>query len=118
MVSRKSMCTLARGEWLGDEVVNMYMKILQARNREAVANGKPVPRCGMVNSFFFSQLSDGGRGYRYNKRFLKRAQIDLFDLDKFIFPVNVAQVSTALQSMSVMSKSTRQTVRHSVLFIR
>lgn len=44
VVSRKSLRTLQPGAWLGDEVINVYMKILQARNRQAVAREKPVPR--------------------------------------------------------------------------
>ncbi|CAB1102982.1 unnamed protein product [Ectocarpus sp. CCAP 1310/34] len=93
MVSKASLRTLRSGEWLGDEVINLYMKSLQARNREAVASGKQVPKCGIMSSFFYTQLSDNGRGYRYQgvKRFLKKAKIDLFDLDKFIFPINVNQ---------------------------
>eukprot|EP00752_Nemacystus_decipiens_P018302 g16418.t1 len=91
MVSKGSMRTLCHGEWLGDEVINLYMKSIQARNRVAVASGQQVPKCGMMSTFFYTQLSDDGRGYRYQgvKRFLKKAKIDLFDLDKFMFPVNV-----------------------------
>ncbi|CAM9211205.1 unnamed protein product, partial [Hapterophycus canaliculatus] len=90
MVSKGSLRTLRSGEWLGDEVINLYMKIIQARNNEAVANGEKVPKCGIMSSFFYTQLSDNGRGYRYQgvKRFLKKAKLDLFDLDKLIFPVN------------------------------
>lgn len=29
---------------MNKQVINVYMKILQARNRAAVANGNPVPR--------------------------------------------------------------------------
>lgn len=33
--------------------------------------------CGIMNSFFYTQLSDNGRGYRYQgvKRFLKKAKV-------------------------------------------
>lgn len=34
-------------------------------------------RCGIMSSFFYTQLSDNGRGYRYQgvKRFLKKAKV-------------------------------------------
>ncbi|CAN0140566.1 unnamed protein product, partial [Laminaria digitata] len=77
LVTKGSMRTLRPGEWLGDEVINVYMKSLQARNRDAIATGKQVPRCGIMSSFFYTQLSDNGRGYRYQgvKRFLKKAKV-------------------------------------------
>lgn len=44
-------------------------------------------RCGIVNSFFFTQLSDNGKGYRFQgvKRFLKRAKVNGITVDRFLW---------------------------------
>ncbi|GAB1220859.1 hypothetical protein ENUP19_0060G0038 [Entamoeba nuttalli] len=77
-----------RTEWLGDEVVNGFIELLQNK------------RIGFLNSFFFTKLSknwslSGNRiDYENSKRWVKNN--DLFSYEKVLIPVNISNTHWVL----------------------
>ncbi|CAM9271486.1 unnamed protein product [Chrysoparadoxa australica] len=93
-VSRRSCCTLMPGCWVNDEVINFYLRFLLAKNRaRPTGPGTSCPRCAIFTSYFYSQLSDNGRGYRYANvhRFTRKAKLDISKVDRLLVPINEGQ---------------------------
>jgi Ulp1 family protease len=86
-VTHRSLHTLQDGEWLNDEVMNYYVDLMAKQNKDADCR----PKCGIVNSFFYAKLMEGGgeANYKMVKRFSKKRKIDVFDVDKLIVPMNI-----------------------------
>jgi DNA-directed RNA polymerase subunit L len=86
-VTHRSLHTLQDGKWLNDEVMNYYVDLMAKQNKEADCR----PKCGIVNSFFYAKLMEGGgeATYKNVKRFSKKRNIDVFDIDKLIVPMNI-----------------------------
>ncbi|KAG2441518.1 hypothetical protein HXX76_003140 [Chlamydomonas incerta] len=71
---RDKLQCLASATWLNDEVINLYMLLLQERDTRlrqlgggAAANGAPggYPRCHFFNSFFYNKLFQDENKYNY-----------------------------------------------------
>eukprot|EP01084_Bolivina_argentea_P301644 520445_1 len=100
-VTVKDILTLEPGQWLNDEVMNFYMSLLQDRNLKRRQNNKKYVRALFMNTFFFTKLSSNSYNYKSVKRWTKKAKLvkkgclnlnNIFELDKFIFPVHVNSI--------------------------
>jgi hypothetical protein len=95
-VQRKSMRTLRPGQWLNDEVIAYFFKMLAHRD-EALTEANPGrKRSHFFNSFFFTKLFDEGGTEQYTYKNVKRWSKkvpgkDIFALDKIFFTCNVSQ---------------------------
>ena len=90
-IINSTIVRLRPGVWLNDEIVNFYMSMLQERDKELVSiYPKRVPSY-YFNSYFIAKLLDEG-GYKYAnvKRWSSKAKINIFELNKIFFPVNIA----------------------------
>lgn len=96
-VIRSSLQTLEPGQWLNDEVIHYFYKVLANRDAELQQQPKnnKTKRCHFFKSFFMTKLLDEGatNSYRYAnvKRWSKRVPgKDIFNLEKIFFPINVS----------------------------
>ncbi|KAK2079524.1 hypothetical protein QBZ16_001918 [Prototheca wickerhamii] len=94
-LTRHDMATLAPGAWLNDEVINLSMALLQAR--DAAARGGAAPRTHFFPTFFCNKLyKDGGYDYLAVRRWtlpkrLKAAgqpSQSVLDCDRIVVPVH------------------------------
>lgn len=83
--------------WLFDEVVNVYMWLLQERDKRLCLGDADRQPSHFFNSFFFEKLFEpqGRDRYDYScvkrwARKIKQTNGDIFKLDKMVIPVNVA----------------------------
>ena len=85
-VDRAKMRCLHSGSWLNDEVINIYMKLLGARNDR---EGSTLPDCHFHNTMFYAKLAESDKGYCYAnvRRWTKR--VDLFSKEMVIVPTHV-----------------------------
>lgn len=90
-LSYQVISVLKTGTWLNDEVINFFFNLLEERNNRIRSEGnRKIPKCGFMNSFFYTKLADGGNyNYKNVKRWTKKKKLDIFDLDLFLFPVNL-----------------------------
>lgn len=71
--------TLFNVNWLNDEVINTYLKLIADRSQQR----KNYPSVHSFNTFFFSKLQNGYNGVR---RWTKK--IDIFSKDMIIIPIH------------------------------
>jgi hypothetical protein len=105
-VTRRDMACLRPGQWLNDEVINFFLKLLQERS-----NSQPsIPKCWFPNTHFWPKLG-GPDGTSYNfqevKRWTTRAKVDIFALDKVVFPVHVGHNHWALGLIDMKAQGFR-----------
>ena len=78
----KCLSTLA---WLNDEVINLYLKLLQQRCDTAKQH-----KVWFYNTFFYAKLAgDGAYNYNAVRRWSKTQKVDITALDMLIVPVHV-----------------------------
>jgi len=99
-VTRRDMATLSPGQWLNDEVVNIYMKLLEARDAADVS----LPRCHFFTSLFYPKLAESNKGYCYAnvKRWTKK--VDVFTKDLIIVPIHCHGNHWTLALVNLKSK--------------
>mmetsp|Transcript_31328 Transcript_31328/g.55059 ORF Transcript_31328/g.55059 Transcript_31328/m.55059 type:complete len:457 (-) Transcript_31328:131-1501(-) len=110
----KDLHTLRDGEWLNDEVINFHIKMMQERmqrNLDDKTNCVPEAnklRCLFFNTFFYTKLSDNGKGYKYKavRRWSKKQKVQVHPsvLDKVIIPVNVGNNHWTLSVIDLKRK--------------
>ena len=95
-VQRSSMRKLRPGEWLNDEVIHFFYKMLAKRDKSLCANavGQKRRRCHYFKSFFFTKLFDEGDTNKYRYASVERWSEevpgkDIFELDKIFFACNI-----------------------------
>ncbi|CCH60770.1 hypothetical protein TBLA_0D02670 [Henningerozyma blattae CBS 6284] len=76
--------TLAPRRWLNDTIIEFFMKYIEKNSPNTVA----------FNSFFYSSLSE--RGYQGVRRWMKRKKVQIEQLEKIFFPINLNQSHWAL----------------------
>lgn len=93
VIKRSDMRKLRPGEWLNDEVVNLYMGLLQQRNTRRMDRGEG--RMHFFNTFFYEKLAGGDAGYSYDavQRWTRsaaevRVGYSLLDCAKIMCPIN------------------------------
>ena len=87
-VTRESMCTLQPSAWLNDEVINVFFKLLLARE-EGGGKHADLPTCHFMQTNFYPKLAEQrGKGYCYKgvKRWTK--QTDIFTKHLVIVPIH------------------------------
>ncbi|KAJ0234127.1 Ubiquitin-like-specific protease 1A [Hirschfeldia incana] len=81
---------LQPGQWLNDEVINLYLVLL--KEREAREPNKFL-KCHFFNTFFFTKLVHSGTGYNYGavRRWtsVKKLGYHLIDCDKLFIPIHM-----------------------------
>jgi sentrin-specific protease 1 len=78
-LKKSDIWRLKGGEWLNDETINLYMKMIQKRGDDS----KVQIHC--FNSFFYELLTSCG--YAKVSRWSRRK--DMFAMDKLLFPVHL-----------------------------
>lgn len=96
----------AAGEWLNDEVINFYFKLLQERTKRPGA----ARACWFTNSFFWPKLS-GKENAEYNfkevRRWTIKAKVDVFEQDYVIFPMNICETHWAMGAIDLRERGFR-----------
>lgn len=98
-IKGRDMAKLAPFTWLNDEIVNIYMSLLQQRDVQwRASKGRPKPKCHFFNSYFVSKLYSDSGSYNYDgvrrwttpKRLKASGQASssILDCDRVIIPVN------------------------------
>lgn len=105
-LTRKQLACLRPGQWLNDEVINFYYKLLQERSKK-LAGG---PKCWFPNSFFWPKLSGAGHdnySFKEVKRWTIKAKIDIFELDYVLFPMNIGESHWAMGVIDIRENGFR-----------
>eukprot|EP00931_Biecheleriopsis_adriatica_P117029 TRINITY_DN92594_c0_g1_i1.p1 TRINITY_DN92594_c0_g1~~TRINITY_DN92594_c0_g1_i1.p1 ORF type:complete len:480 (+),score=93.91 TRINITY_DN92594_c0_g1_i1:50-1441(+) len=104
-VTRRQLECLRPGEWLNDEVINFYYKLLQERGKSL----SDAPKCWFTNSFFWPKLSGDNKEYNYKevRRWTIKAKVDIFELDHVIFPMNIGNSHWAMGAIDLKAKGFR-----------
>ncbi|XP_010446102.1 PREDICTED: ubiquitin-like-specific protease 1A isoform X2 [Camelina sativa] len=88
-ITGKILRCLKPGEWLNDEVINLYMVLLKEREAR---EPKKFLKCHFFNTFFFTKLVNSRTGYNYGavRRWtsVKRLGYYLKDCDKIFIPIH------------------------------
>lgn len=75
--------TLAEGQWLNSNVINVYMSLLADRN----STRGNLPTFWAFSTFFYTKFTR--EGYKSVKRWTKKCEQSLFDYDLVAVPINV-----------------------------
>lgn len=80
--------------WLNDEIINAYVYLINARNKEIFSKSdvsKGIPRTVVFNTFFYTRLTATSSGYDYAgvRRWTHRAKVDVLNYDLILVPVNL-----------------------------
>lgn len=105
-VTRKQLACLKPAQWLNDEVINFYCKLLEERSKKS----KDAPKCWFPNSFFWPKLSGAGNSnysYKDVRRWTIKAKVDIFELDYIIFPMNIGESHWTLGAIDLKEKGFR-----------
>jgi len=105
-LTRRQLECLRPGEWLNDEVINFYFKLLQERTKAIKAS----PQVWFANSFFWGKLAGpGAKEYNYKevRRWTIKAKVDIFALDYVIFPMNIGETHWAMGAIDIKAKGFR-----------
>lgn len=88
-LSGAEFSTLLPFNWLNDEIINSYFELISKRSEKLAKVFKAgIPRCIMLNSFFYPTLN-GRAGYNYTRvSRWTRKYTDLFGYDKILIPIN------------------------------
>ncbi|KAG2272685.1 hypothetical protein Bca4012_085749 [Brassica carinata] len=89
-ITGEKLRCLKPGQWLNDEVINLYLVLL--KEREARDPNKFL-KCHFFNTFFFTKLVHSGTGYNYSavRRWtsVKKLDYHLIDCDKIFIPIHM-----------------------------
>ncbi|KAH3757041.1 cysteine proteinase [Pelomyxa schiedti] len=94
-LTQADILTLKPGAWLNDEVINLYMEILQERSRKS----KDLPHCHFFNTFFYPLLS---RSYDRVKKW--SSKVDIFNMDMLLFPIHQSGNHWCLAVINIRDK--------------
>jgi len=98
-VSNYDLARLRDMNWLNDEVINLYLKLVQARAaRDRAGSGPQAPlRAHVFQTFFWHCLAERRPERRYNygnvRRWTREAHLphgvkNIFELDSVLVPIN------------------------------
>eukprot|EP01067_Filipodium_phascolosomae_P000814 Filipodium_phascolosomae@DN1585_c0_g1_i1.p2 len=112
MTREKLLCLNPR-QWLNDEVMNLYLKLVQARNEDILSttgyptNMKP-PSVFIFNTFFYSKVSGEGTKNCYDyasvRRWTTRSKVDIFSKDWVLFPIHSGGIHWVLGGIDTRNK--------------
>ena len=110
------LARLRPGCWLNDEIINLYMRLLQERDTRLHENqkGEEYPKCHFFNSFFLSKLYKDAGMYEYNNvrrwtvpgrlKAVGQSRSSILDCDKIIVPVNQCNVHWVVAVINLEEK--------------
>lgn len=84
-ITRGDLKTLQGTEWLNDEIINGYMDLIN--RRDLISHGQRRTIYAF-SCFFYTQLSTRQR-YSYQRVRNWTTEIDVFELERLIFPIHV-----------------------------
>ena len=103
----QSVARLRGNRWLDDNAVNASMGLLFIR--QLSPEDEPLPRCVMLNSFFFSEISrvtaPFQTRYQYQGKYTKR--VNWMDTDIVLIPINIWGSHWCLAAIFVRTKQIR-----------
>jgi len=105
-ITRRDMACLRPGQWLNDEVINFFLKLLQDR----IDSQPSLPKCWFPNTHFWPKLGGGnGKAYAYKdvRRWTVRAKVDIFALDYVVIPLHIGRNHWALCLIDMKAKGFR-----------
>ena len=82
-ISRLDMATLRPGQWLNDEVINFFLKLLEQREVEAT-----WPSCHFHQTTFYPKLAEEPAGYKYSHVAEWTRGKDVFSKDLIMVPIH------------------------------
>ncbi|CAH2054740.1 unnamed protein product [Thlaspi arvense] len=89
-ITGETLRCLKPGQWLNDEVINLYLVLLKEREAR---EPKKFLKCHFFNTFFFTKLVNSGTGYNYGavRRWtsMKKLGYHLIDCDKIFIPIHM-----------------------------
>jgi Ulp1 family protease len=89
-IRRMDLFRLKGSEWLNDEVINFYMRLLEDRETRLRAAGQNPPRCYFQSTFFYAAMTPGPtKAYDYARVRRWTKKTDIFAMDKFFFPLHL-----------------------------
>ncbi|CAN0233793.1 unnamed protein product [Discosporangium mesarthrocarpum] len=88
--------------WLNDEVINTFMKLLDARDQQLCGASPGRRRSHFFTSFFLTKLKGTGYNYQGVKRWTKKVKV--FELDKVYVPVNVNNMHWCMAVIYIQQK--------------
>lgn len=109
------LARLSPGCWLNDEIINLYMRLLQERDTRLHAEGKEkYPKCHFFNSFFLSKLYKDTGSYDYDSvrrwtvpgrlKAIGQSRKSILDCDKIIVPVNQSNIHWVVAIIDLENK--------------
>lgn len=101
-VHRRDMRTLRPMQWLNDEVVNYYFKLLLKRANDD--GGAQLPTSFTHNTHFYPKLAETDKGYNYAgvRRWTKK--VDIFAKQLLLVPINQSNMHWTLAVVNFESK--------------
>ena len=106
-VNKQSMRTLAPEEWLGDEVINFYLKVCLTRRDEALCQDNPGRKQSYCFSSFFLKRLMLGKKYSYDNVRTWSQHVpggDIFNLKYIMCPHTIDNVHLALAVICMEEK--------------
>jgi len=82
-LKRGDILTLENGVWLNDEVINFYFNLIMERNKK---NQQKYANCFIFSTFFYPLLQ---QGFVRVKKWTRKFNVDIFNLDKVIVPIHI-----------------------------
>eukprot|EP00050_Salpingoeca_kvevrii_P022523 m.127747 g.127747 ORF g.127747 m.127747 type:complete len:636 (+) comp9732_c0_seq3:2-1909(+) len=82
-ITRGDLATLKGLNWLNDQIMNMYMNILNQRSE----TDKSLPRAWGFNTHFYTKYRNGG--YSGVRRWTKKVKPNIFALDLLLIPLHL-----------------------------
>lgn len=88
-MTRDKLRCLDRTSWLNDEVINFYFNLMDDRNKKQQKKYPQLfPKVHFCNTFFYEKLTQKGYNYDGVRRWTKN--VDVFNVDKVIFPIHLS----------------------------
>jgi hypothetical protein len=107
---------LAPGNWLNDEIINLYMRLLQERDTRLHQrpDAGQYPKCHFFNSFFLSKLYKDAGQYDYDAvrrwtmpgrlKAIGQSRSSILDCDRIIVPVNQSNMHWTVAVIDIKNK--------------
>lgn len=119
---------LRGSRWLNDEIMNSFVSLVNARNRDEVRNkmndvdyfdhesevdlnssrrsffSRKRPRTHVFNTFFFARLSQNQYDYQGVRRWMSRAGLSIKELDLILVPINLKNFHWVLVGIDLRGK--------------
>ena len=86
-ITRGDMATLRPGQWLNDEVLNFFFKLLQQREESKM--DPALPSCHFHQTNFYTKLAECRGGYKYDEVARWTRNMDVLGKDLIMVPIHL-----------------------------